>query len=108
MPHDVTVSVPLNTGTDGVIRLAGTRVTLDTVTAAYDNGSSAEDIIRQYPSLQLADVHSIISYILQHRSEVDEYLKQRETIRKQARIEAEIRFPQEGIRARLMARRQQG
>ncbi len=108
MSPAVTLPVPLNHGADGVIRLAGTRVTLDTIAAAYDEGCSAEDIVRQYPSLKLADVYSIIGYLLHHREEVDRYLKEREKIRKQVQFEAEQRFPPEGIRERLLSQKQQG
>lgn len=106
MSHPATLSVPLDHCADGVIRIAGTRVTLDTLVAAYDEGCSAELIVNQYPSLKLAEVYSIISYLLQHRQEIDRYLLQRENIRQQVQSENEKRFPPEGFRDRLLARRQ--
>lgn len=39
---------------DGVVRVAGTRVTLDTVVAAFEEGATAEEIAQQYPSLAFA------------------------------------------------------
>ena len=37
-------SVPIHTDADGVVRVAGTRVTLDTIVAAFDAGAAAEEI----------------------------------------------------------------
>ena len=44
--------VPLETSEDGVIRVAGTRVTLQTVVIAFRQGATAEEIAQQYSSLQ--------------------------------------------------------
>ena len=57
-------TVPLGTGADGVIRVAGTRVTLETVVEAFRDGATAEEIVQQYPSLFLADVYQILGYYL--------------------------------------------
>jgi hypothetical protein len=45
---------------------------------AFNQGASAEEILQQYPSLALADIYATISYYLQHRSSVDDYLKERQ------------------------------
>jgi uncharacterized protein (DUF433 family) len=97
--------VPLAAGSDGVIRVAGTRVTLDTVAYAFEHGATAEEIVQQYPSLPLADVYSVLGYVLSHRAEVDAYLAERAQRRGAVRAEAERRFDPAGIRARLLARR---
>ena len=39
----------------GVIRVAGSRVSLDSVLYAFLEGSTPGEIVLQYPSLQLAD-----------------------------------------------------
>src|SRR5436305_5627030 len=70
--------VPLVTDASGVVRLQGTRVPLDTVVGAFDDGATAEEIIQQYPSLQLADVYAVLTYYLRHRVEVAAYLDERE------------------------------
>lgn len=41
----------------GVYRLAGTRVTLDLVVRAFNRGTTAEEIVQDWPSLQLPDVY---------------------------------------------------
>ncbi len=41
----VTEVVPLTSDADGVIRIGATRVTLDTVVAAFLDGATAEEIV---------------------------------------------------------------
>lgn len=101
-----TEAIPLVVDIDGVIRIGNTRVTLDTIVAAFLEGATVEEIAYQYPSLQLADIYAIIGYYLRHRSEVETYLGQRQQRAASVRKENESRFPPEGVRARLLARRQ--
>jgi uncharacterized protein (DUF433 family)/predicted HTH domain antitoxin len=96
---------PLELDADGVIRIGGTRVTLDTVVAAFQEGATAEEIVYQYPSLELAEVYAVLAYYLQHRSQVETYLRQRKEQRDEIRSENEARFDPRGIRDRLMSRR---
>src|SRR5688572_5104739 len=77
--------VPLTTDADGVVRVSSTRVTLDTVVAAFREGMTAEGIVEQYPSLRLADVYLVIGYVLGHREEVDAYLRDRQRLAAQVR-----------------------
>jgi uncharacterized protein (DUF433 family) len=99
--------VPLEADADGVMRVGGTRVTLDTVVAAFNEGATPEEIVQQYPSLQLADVYAVISYYLRRRSDIEAYLQQRLEEAHRIRRENESRFDPEGIRDRLLARRSQ-
>lgn len=92
------------TDVDGVIRVGGTRVRLDTVVFAYNDGATAEEIVEQYPSLKLADVHVVIGYYLENRDEVEKYLGERQEYREQVRQMNEARHDPTGIRARLLAR----
>ena len=86
-------------------RVAGTRVTLDTIVAAFDAGATAEEIAQQYSSVPLVDVYSVITYYLRHQPEVSVYLKTREERAELVRNEVERRFPSAGLRERLLARR---
>jgi uncharacterized protein (DUF433 family) len=97
--------VPLSVASDGAIRIGGTRVTLDAVAEAFRDGATAEEIAQQYPSLPLADVYSVLGYLLRHEAEASAYLSQRAEQRKTVRAENERRFDAEGVRARLLARR---
>ena len=56
------LSVPILTDIDGVIRVGGTRVSLDTVLYAYNEGANPEEIVEQYPSLDLADVARFVGH----------------------------------------------
>ena len=98
-------TVPLATDDHGVVRIAGTRVTLDTVLAAFAKGACAEEIVHQYDVLGLADVYAVIAYYLRHKAHVDEYLAEQETLRQAVRQENEARFDPNGIRERLLSRR---
>ncbi len=96
--------VPLKTDECGVIRVGGTRVTLDTIVIAYLQGSTAEEIAEQYPAVTLPDIHAVISFYLRRRAEVETYLQKRKHESEAIRRENEARFPQDGIRERLLAR----
>jgi uncharacterized protein (DUF433 family) len=97
--------LPLATDPDGVVRVGGTRVTLDTLVAAFREGMTPEGIVEQYPTLGLADVYSVIGYYLSHSDEVDEYLRSRQQVTADVRHENEARFDPKGIRDWLLARR---
>ena|SRR5262245_35010073 len=98
------IEAPLKTDADGVIRVGSTRVRLDTVVFAYNKGATAEEIVEQYPSLKLADVHVVIGYYLQNRDEIEKYLGERQEYRERVRQLNEVRFDQTGIRDRLLTR----
>ena len=97
--------VPIHTDAVGVVRVAGTRVTLDTIVGAFDNGATAEEIALQYPSVPLADVYSVITYYLRHKADVCAYLRTRQEQAELVRAEVETRFPSTGLRERLLSRR---
>ncbi len=96
---------PLQKDEDGVFRVGGTRVRLETVLAAFSHGCSAEEILLKYPSLSLTDIYAVITYYLWHRNEVEAYLLERQRLANEARKEIEAVFPPQGIRDRLLARR---
>ncbi len=96
---------PLSTDAEGIVRIGGTRVTLDTLVAAFREGATAETIAEQYPSLRLDQVYIVIGYYLRHQSEVDAYLQRRQQEAAQVRQENEVCCPLVGIRDRLLARR---
>jgi uncharacterized protein (DUF433 family) len=98
---------PLRLDADGTLRVGGTRVTLDTVVSAYENGASAEEIVLGYDTLNLADVYAVISYYLQHRAEVGAYLDERRQQAEEVRRLHEAPGSMAGIRERLLARRNQ-
>jgi uncharacterized protein (DUF433 family) len=102
---NVVERVPIHTDAQGVVRVAGTRVTLESVVDAFETGATAEEIAQQYPTVPLVDVYSVITYYLRHKSDVDAYRVEREAAAGRVREEVERRFPSTGVRERLLARR---
>lgn len=104
--NQATTTVPLSADEAGVMRVAGTRVSLDSVVHAFDEGATPEEIAQDFPSLDLAAIYSVVGYYLQNRAEVVEYLAQRKAQREHLKTEAESRFRPDGLRERLSARKQ--
>ncbi|MCE7873628.1 hypothetical protein DYH09_25090 [bacterium CPR1] len=71
---------------------------------AFQRGSTAEEIVYQFPALALADVYDVISYYLNHQADVEGYIAEQEAERDEVRREIEARHPPDGIRERLLAR----
>ena len=99
---------PLTETPEGVLRVQDTRVTLDSIVIAFDMGATPEEIVHRYPSLDVASVYEVIAYVLRHRASVDDYLATRSQSIAQVQAEMEAKFPPDGIRARLLARRDRG
>ena len=95
---------PLVTDPDGVVRVGGTRVRLDTIVFAFNEGAKAEEIFQQYPAVSLCAVYATITYYLQHRDSVDAYVRDRKARQEEVRRLNELRFDPAGIRERLLRR----
>jgi uncharacterized protein (DUF433 family) len=96
--------IPLFADPDGVIRVGNTRVTLDSLVGAFSDGATAEEIVQQYPSLELADAYQVIGYYLKRPLEVEAYLQKRKAQAETIRRQNETRFDPQGVRNRLLAR----
>ena len=59
----------------GVYRLAGTRVSLDSIVYAFWHGQTAESIAQSFPVLTLEQVYGALTFYLANKSEVDAYLE---------------------------------
>ncbi|HEX3851085.1 MAG TPA: DUF433 domain-containing protein [Polyangiaceae bacterium] len=99
---------PLVADEDGVIRVTGTRVQLETLVGAFDAGATAEEIAQQYTSLDLADVYAVISYVLGNEAVVRDYVAKRAEVAQALRADIERSTPSDGIRQRLLARQVNG
>jgi uncharacterized protein (DUF433 family) len=97
---------PLRLDPNGTLYVGETRVPLDTVIGVYGMGVSPEEIVRRYDVLCLSDVYAVIGYYLAHREEVDSYLAERRRLAEKLRAENQRRFPTQGVREKLLARRQ--
>jgi uncharacterized protein (DUF433 family) len=61
---------------DGEIRLVGHRIGLFHFIYYYNQGFTAEMILGQFPTLELALIHKVIAFYLENQKEVDEYAAQ--------------------------------
>ncbi|MGL4881247.1 MAG: DUF433 domain-containing protein [Waterburya sp.] len=64
----------------GAIRVGNSRVLLETVIRAFQDGASPESIVNRYSTLFLSDVYSTIGYYLRHQDAIEAYLVQREQL----------------------------
>src|SRR5438132_429310 len=96
---------PLRMDEHKVIRVGKTRVTLDTIVAAFQRGDTPEEIARNYDSLSLGEIYLAVGYYLAHQAEVDECLERRQASRATAQKQLEAQHNPNGIRERLLARR---
>lgn len=100
---------PLTEDEDGALRVGASRVLLEMVIHAFQDGAEPEAIVREYSTLALADVYGVIAYYLRHEQQVEEYLAMRE--RQAQAVEQRLRKQQgelSEIRKRLVARRNAG
>lgn len=71
---------PLRKDETGAIRVGSSRVLLETVIRAFQDGTSPESIVHRYSTLSLSDVYNTIGYYLRHQEAVETYLNQREQL----------------------------
>jgi uncharacterized protein (DUF433 family) len=98
-------TVPLTADEAGVLLVAGTRVPLDTVIYAFNEGATPEEIAQNFPTLDLASIYAVVGYYLQNRPEVEQYLEQRKVQQEELKKELQARFNPHGLRERLLARK---
>ncbi len=97
---------PLRQADDGVIRIGDTRIPLERVISAFQSGMTPEEIVLSFDVLRLEDVYSFVNFYLHHRDEVHAYLANADRDAASVRVEIDKQFDPNGIRARLLARRQ--
>ncbi|MBX3062884.1 MAG: DUF433 domain-containing protein [Anaerolineae bacterium] len=111
LPSSTTIDVPLREDEHGVIRVGGTRVTLDTVIADYKRGATPEEIVDHFSVLKLVDVYYVIGYYLENQAQVDAYIQHEAEEAERLRREWEAEHPptltREILEARLAAKHQQ-
>ena len=100
----ITETLPLQKSENGVWYVGGTRVTLDSLVFNYEQGASAEDIVSAFPVLDLSDVHYAIAYYLDHRSEIEEYLREREHQQVKMQLESPFFERSKELRERILLR----
>ncbi len=102
------INAPLTLTEDGTIRIAGSRVSLDSVLHHFKLGSTAEEIAQKFPSLRLSDIYCVIAWYFRNRETAEAYLIQQEAESDEAqqKIESDPQYQAMKIemRERLLAR----
>jgi uncharacterized protein (DUF433 family) len=97
--------VPLTPIEGGVLRVTGTRIPLERIVECYKAGETPEGIVDSFDTLRLADVYAVISFYLDHKEEVEEYIREQEEQAEELRRLIEASQPaRPGFREELLAR----
>ena len=103
LPSDLFTCTP-----QGTWRIAETRVSLESVIAAFWSGSTPEEICQDFPALSLTQVYNVIAYYLNHREQIDAYIQQQQQAADQVRQTLQARHQDvlTALRQRLLAHRE--
>jgi uncharacterized protein (DUF433 family) len=63
---------------NGGYYVAGTRISLDSVVYAFNEGQSPEAIQEDFPLLKRSQIYGAIAFYLDHQAEIDKYLEETE------------------------------
>jgi uncharacterized protein (DUF433 family) len=96
---------PLRLDEHGVVKVSGTRVTLDSVVETFKQGSTPDEIAESYPTVPLEDIYTIIGYYLRYWRAVEAYLREQDAEAEQVRLQIEEISPSAGLKERLRERR---
>jgi Protein of unknown function (DUF433) len=101
----LSVAVPLREDPPGVFRVGKSRVLLELVIRAFQDGATPEAIVQSYPTLNLADVYAVVSRYLADPAPFEDYLRTCDEAAEETRrrIEA-LHGPQGNLREVLLAR----
>jgi uncharacterized protein (DUF433 family) len=102
--HPLSIAVPLREDPPGILRVGKSRVLLELVIHAHEQGESPERIVEMYPDLDLGDVFAVIAYYLAHESAVIEYLRRIEQQAADVRQLVEARQPPGPTKQELLSR----
>ena len=96
---------PLREDSSGALRIGTSRVLLELVIQAFQDGATPEAIVQRYPTTTLSDVYSAIAFYLRNREWVEDYLALREDRAAEVRRRIETGQGDLGeLRRRLLAR----
>lgn len=100
-----TEAPPLRRDASGTLRVDRSRVLLELVIRAFQDGATPEAIAQRYPSATLADIYAVVAYYLRHRADIEAYLADREQRAQEVRQRIESHQGDlTDLRTRLLAR----
>jgi uncharacterized protein (DUF433 family) len=82
-------AIPLTRLENGVYRVTGTRIPLERIIEEYKDGATPEEIVSSFDTLRLPDVYTLIGYYLDHKEEVEQYLREEEKLAEEIRRKIE-------------------
>jgi len=98
-------TAPLHQDDTGTVRIIGSRVTLDTVVAAFKRGATAEQIQDSFPSLSLGQIYGTIAYYFSHEADVEAYLSERQVEAEAIRLQIDGQPQYKEFREKIRRRR---
>jgi uncharacterized protein (DUF433 family) len=97
---------PLREDETGAIRVGNSKVLLEIVIRAFQDGASPESIVNRYSTLTLSDTYGAIAYYLKNQDLVEAYLNQREELAESVKQRLQVIQPDlSQIRSRLLSQR---
>lgn len=78
---------------DGNLYVEDTRVTVRSVVTEWLQGLSAEEILRDFPGLSLAQIYGAIAAYLDHEAEIREFFRESDALAARNRAAAEASDP---------------
>jgi uncharacterized protein (DUF433 family) len=101
--------VPLHLDEYGTIRVAGTRLTLESLLSVYQQGKTPEEITASFDGVTLGDVYAVLGYYLHHQAEVDAYLAEQEATSEDIWRDIQAHGPAKAnpFRERVLSQREQ-
>ena len=101
-----TEAPPLRRDSSGGLRIGKSRVLLELVVHAFEEGATPEAIVLRYPAATLAEIYGVLAYYLRHQEEINVYLVEREKKAEEVRNRIESRQQDLAeLRKLLLARR---
>ncbi|MFI5456711.1 MAG: DUF433 domain-containing protein [Isosphaerales bacterium] len=83
----------------GKPRIAGHRITVSDVAIWHERmGMSPDEIVSEYPTITLSDVHAALAYYFDHRDEVDQEIREGKEFADKLRAGAPSIFEELGAR----------
>jgi uncharacterized protein (DUF433 family) len=76
---------------EGSYRVAGSRVSLDSIVYSFREGLSPEGIAESFPALTLEQVYGAITFYLGNQQMVDQYLREGEELSRELQAESRAR-----------------
>jgi hypothetical protein len=101
----LSVAVPLREDPPGVFRVGKSRVLLELVIRAFQDGATPEAIVQSYPTLNLADVYAVVSRYLADPTPFEDYLRKCDEAAEETRRKIEaFQGTRSNLREVLLAR----